>query len=188
MKKKVIGIDIDGTLTDPGYFIPFLNKKFNKDIDFKTVKIYDYAELYQVKNDDLRQYFRTDGKDVMFGQDLLENVKDVVLELDSEHKVYIITARKEEFYDNTKNWLNSVGLNNLELFCLGSPEKAELAKKLGCNYFIEDHPTASIEIAKNNIDVLLMDAPYNSMTEHQNIKRIFNWFEIEKFFKEKGVL
>ena len=144
--------------------------------------------MYGVTNEQIRSYFRTDGKDVMFGQSLLENVKKVVLNLEMEHKVYIITARKEEFYDKTKNWLRNVGLGSLELFCLGSPEKAELAKKLDCEYFIEDHPTASIEIAKNNVNVLLMNAPYNKDTTHQNINRLFNWFEVEKFFKEKGIL
>ena len=46
MKRLNICIDIDGTMTDPYYFMPYFNKYFNKDLsqDYCTTHIID--ELY----------------------------------------------------------------------------------------------------------------------------------------------
>lgn len=187
-KRMTIGIDIDGTLTHSGYFIPFLNKHFNKNIDMKTIKIYDFAELYEVTNEDLYNYFVTEGKDVMFEVPLLSDAQRIVKKLSENHDIYIISARREEAYDRTYKWLQDVGLGGIKLYCLGSPKKAELAKELKCDYFFEDHPTASINIAEEGIKVLLMDAPYNQETNHENMTRVFSWNEIEKVLEDNKLL
>lgn len=189
MNKKTIGIDIDGTITHTWYFIPHLNKKFNKNVDWENNTIYDFAELYEVTHDELKNYFQTDeGKSVMFGQELLPNVLDTINKLDDLYKVYIITARSEEFCSGTKKWLESVGLGHIELYCLGSPDKSKLAKELGCDYFIEDHPTASKDIADKDIKVILVNASYNKETNHKNITRVNDWLEIENYFRKEEML
>ncbi len=186
--KLGIGIDIDGTLTDPGYFIPHLNEYFKKDIRTNEPHIYDYAQLYNTTPDEIRHYFTQVKPDVMFESNLLDHARETVLELSEKNRVYIITARKNELYDKTRRWLDKKGLGSIELLCLGTPDKSRVARELKVEYFLEDHPTASIEIADSGIQVYLMDAPYNKDTAHRNIERIFSWMQARDHLIKKGAL
>lgn len=187
-KKTTIGIDIDGTLTHPGYFIPHLNKYFNVNIGYEELRVYDFRELYHTTEEELRDFFVSDGKGILFSVELLEGAKQTVLDLAKKHEVHIITARGKEIHERTRLWLDKVGLASIELHSLGTPDKKTLAEKLGCRYFLEDHPTASAEIAEAGISVLLMDAPYNRDTHHQNMQRVHSWMDIRKALMNKGVL
>lgn len=187
-KKLTFGIDIDGTLTDPNYFIQHLNKHFKVNIDFNEMRVYNYRELYNVTEEEMRAFFTGEGKDTMFSAQLQESAKETVLELAESHNVHIITARNLEIHDRTRIWLDSVGLRSIELHSLGTPDKRQVAKELGCDFFFEDHPTASVQIADSGINVLLMDAPYNRDSIHENIVRVFDWKDIRTELKAKGVL
>ncbi len=186
-KRLNIGIDIDGTLTHPGYFIPHLNRHFDRDINFADVRIYDFGELYNVSREQLHDLF-VKNQGIMFEAELLEGAKNTVLELAERHNVHIITACDREIHLRTRNWLDRVGLSKIELHSLGSPNKAQFAKELQCDLFFEDHPTASKEIAEHGIGVLLMDAPYNRDTIHHNIHRVYNWQDIRAELVDRGAL
>lgn len=188
MNKFGIGIDIDGTLTDPSYFIPHLNKYFKKEINVQEPHIYDYAELYNTTPEEIRHYFTHINPTLMFESHLLDYAKETVLDLSQKNNVYIITARKSELYDKTRAWLDKRGLGSIELLCLGTPDKSPVAKELSVKYFLEDHPTASIEIANADIDVVLMDAPYNKETAHQKIERVYNWMQAREWLLRNGAL
>lgn len=188
MKKTGIGIDIDGTLTDPSYFIPYLNEYFKKEIRTDMPHVYDYAELYGTTAEEIHYYLAHVNSNLMFESHLLNNAKETVLELAERNDVYIITARQKELYDRTRRWLDMRGLGKIELLCLGTPDKSPVAKELGVQYFLEDHPTASVTIADSGINVYLMDAPYNQDTMHKNIERIYNWTEAREHLMRKGAL
>lgn len=187
-RKLNIGIDIDGTLTHPGYFIPHLNKYFNRNVGYEELRIYDFRELYQTTDEELREFFVGKGKGILFSVELLADAQRTVLELAAKHNVHIITARRPDIHDKTREWLDRVGLSKIELYSLGTPNKRALAEELACDYFFEDHPTASEEIAEAGISVLLMDAPYNRETAHKNMLRVHNWQDIRKEMIIKGVL
>ncbi|MDO5062219.1 MAG: hypothetical protein Q4D77_03525 [Peptostreptococcaceae bacterium] len=187
-KRLNIGIDIDGTLTHPGYFIPHLNKLFNKNIVYEDIRVYDFRELYQTTDEVLTNFFIDEEKGILFQVELLKDAKRTVLELAEKHNVHIITARRKEIHDRTRAWLDKVGLDKIELHSLGTPNKRTLAEELGCHYFFEDHPTASAEIADAGISVLLMDAPYNRHTTHDNLRRVHSWADIRSELTSKGVL
>ena len=46
MKKYNIGIDIDGTLTFSGYFLPYLNEYFGRDIGYEELNKYDFRDIF----------------------------------------------------------------------------------------------------------------------------------------------
>ena len=124
----------------------------------------------------------------MFESDLLDYAKDTVLDLAEKNNVYIITARDMGLYDKTRKWLDRKGLGSIELLCLGTPDKSPVAKELGVRYFLEDHPTASVQIADSGIKVCLMDAPYNKDTVHKNIERVYNWSQARDSLIRNGAL
>lgn len=188
MKKYNIGIDIDGTLTYSGYFLPYLNEYFGKDVGYEDLRKYDFTEIYEVTDEEVTTFFRGEGRNLIFKVDILEGARETVQELAKKHNVWIITARRPETYEKTKLWLIENGLGDIELITLGTPNKLEKARELGCEIFIEDHPEASIEIAEAGIKLYLVDAPYNKESNHENIVRVRNWEEIRTIFKEEGIL
>ena len=162
MKKYNIGIDIDGTLTFSGYFLPYLNEYFGRDIGYEELNKYDFRDIYNVTDEEIMSFFRGEGKNLIFNADLLDGARDTVNELSQKHNVWIITARK--------------------------PDKLQKATELGCEIFIEDHPDASIDIAAAGIKLYLVDAPYNKISEHENITRVHDWEEIRTIFRAEGIL
>ena len=44
--KKRFGIDIDGTVTCPKTFIPYLNKSFNLKLTLEDINEYDLLPIY----------------------------------------------------------------------------------------------------------------------------------------------
>ena len=188
MKKHNIGIDIDGTLTYAGYFLPYLNEYFGKEIQYEELIKYDFKDIYGVSEEKIMEFFLGEGRNLIFNVDILEDAKNTVLELSEKHNVWIITARIPETYRKTKLWLERNGLGHVELITLGTPDKLGKAKELGCDIFIEDHPDASIDIAEAGIKLYLVDAPYNRTSNHENIVRVRDWNEMRNIFKEEGVL
>ncbi|MGL5256610.1 MAG: 5' nucleotidase, NT5C type [Proteocatella sp.] len=188
MKKYNIGIDIDGTLTYSGYFLPYLNEYFGKDVGYEDLIKYDFRDIYDVTDEEINTFFHSEGRNLIFKVDILDGARETVLELAEKHNVWIITARKPETHDRTKLWLEENGLGNIELITLGTPDKLGKARELGCEIFIEDHPEASVDIAEAGIKLYLVDAPYNQDSNHENIVRVKDWDEIRTIFKEEGIL
>lgn len=188
MEKLNICVDIDGTLTFSGYFMPYLNEYFGVDVTFEEIRDYDFRDIYGVTEEDLHHFFTTEGKNLFFDVELLECAKETMLELNEKHNVWIITARREETHNQTQKWLELNSLGNIKLITLGTPHKLEKALELNCDIFIEDHPEASVDIAKSGIKLYLMDAPYNKATEHENIIRVESWREIRKHLKKDGII
>ena len=81
MKKYNIGIDIDGTLTFSGYFLPYLNEYFGRDIGYEELNKYDFRDIYNVTDEEIMSFFRGEGKNLIFNADLLDGARDTVNEL-----------------------------------------------------------------------------------------------------------
>jgi len=188
MKKYNIGIDIDGTLTFAGYFLPYLNEYFGRNVGYEELNKYDFRDIYNVSDEEMMNFFRGEGKNLIFNVDLLDGARETVMELSKKHNVWIITARNPDMHQRTRSWLDDNGLEKIELITLGTPHKLEKATELGCQIFIEDHPDASVDIAAAGIRLYLVDAPYNQVSVHENITRVHDWEEIRSIFKLEGIL
>lgn len=188
MEKKNICVDIDGTLTFSGHFMPYLNEHFGMDVTFEEIRDYDFKDIFGVSEDDLIHFFKANGRKIFLDVELLESAKETMLELNEKHNVWIITARNLDTHKDTKKWLDLNGLGDIELITLGTPHKLEKALELKCDIFLEDHPEASLDIAKSGIKLFLMDAPYNKETDHENIIRVDSWKEIRTYLKKDGIL
>ena len=102
MKKYNIGIDIDGTLTFSGYFLPYLNEYFGRDVGYEELNKYDFRDIYNVTDEEIMSFFRGEGKNLIFNADLLDGARDTVNELSQKHNVWIITARKPDMHEKTR--------------------------------------------------------------------------------------
>ncbi len=179
MKRLNICIDIDGTMTDPYYFMPYFNKYFNKNLSIKDCTTHRIDELYGLDVDGINIFYEKIGEDMHKNATILPNVKKVFDELSKCHNLHIVTARRKSMEEITEQWLKKHEIAKVSLHSLGSYYKVDKAKELKCDIFIEDNPQNSSELAQAGIKVLLMDTNYNKTLSHKNITRVQNWNDIK---------
>lgn len=178
-----ICIDIDGTMTEPYYFMPYFNKYFGRDLRDEDCTQVRLDKLYEVSREEMMAFYEKEGERMHKNAPMLPMVRDVFEELGQSHRLYIVTARLKEMEYVTLEWLEHHQMPGVEVHSLGSHYKVERAKDLHCDIFIEDNPFISMELAESGIQVLLMDTNYNKETEHPNITRVQNWEDIRRYIK-----
>lgn len=179
MKRLNICIDIDGTMTEPYYFMPYFNKYFNKDLTKDDCTTHRIDELYGLRRDEMDIFYEKEGENMHRNATILPKVKEIFEELINDHNLHIVTARSERMANITMEWLENHNIPDVPLHSLGTYYKVEKAKELNCDIFIEDNPQNSIEIAESGIKVLLMDTNYNKKLFHKNIIRVQNWNDVK---------
>lgn len=185
MSNLNICIDIDGTITSPYHFIPYLNVMCEKNITEEECTTLDWKELYNQDMEVILDKLHNEYIYVYKEAELVENAKEIIDELKINNNLYFVTARSENLTDITKEWLNEKGIYNIDVHLLGSDYKIEKAKELNCNLFLEDNPHNAIQIANAGIDVILIDANYNKDINHEKITRVKNWNEIKELINNR---
>lgn len=181
MSKLNICIDIDGTITNPYHFIPYLNNMYNKDLKEEQCTTHKMEELYGVELEDLLKLFHTEYIHAYSEAIVVEHAKDVINELYSNHNLCFVTARSQNLREITIDWLKQNGLGEVGVHLLGSDYKLDKAKELNCNIFIEDNPDNAYQLADGGLKVILIDNNYNRNIDHENIIRVKNWNDIKEF-------
>ncbi|MDY2738190.1 5' nucleotidase, NT5C type [Intestinibacter sp.] len=179
MKNLNICIDIDGTVTSPYHYMPYLNSIYNRNLteeDFTTVF---WAELYGDTLEGMLDKLHSNYLNSYSEAKVVEGAKEVIDELYKENNLSFVTARSADLEEITRNWLKKQQLSHVPLYLLGTDKKLDKAKELKCDIFIEDHPKNALHLAEGGIKVILIDCNYNKNVEHENIIRVSCWKEIK---------
>lgn len=184
MSRLNICVDIDGTITSPYHFIPYLNEIYNKNIKDEDCNVYNWEFLYDTTMDDIFYKLHKDYIHSYEDADIVDGARSIIEKLTNNHNIYFVTARDNELHNITLKWLENKGLSHIEVYSLGTHYKIEKAKELNCDIFIEDSPYNALELADAGMKVLLIDTYYNKDTKHKDIIRVNNWFEIERFIEQ----
>lgn len=171
-----IGIDIDGVIIDT---INFVSKTLSEyySCDIKP----DELVHGHVKLSGLDGFFEKNGEYLFCTLDPIENSVGVINELGRVHEIFFISARYQIHYDMTIRWLNQHGFIAKRILFTEGKSKIDICRELGIELFIEDSAVNALEIAQNNILVLLYDAEYNRYVEHEGIVRCGSWSDISCF-------
>lgn len=177
---RSICIDIDGTMTNPYFFLPYLNKITGKNISDKDYTSINWNKIFGSEFSDIYDSFDDKFTYVYEEAYLMDGVKEVIDELIlSGDEVHYVTARSRDIDSVTKSWIDSQGLDGSKVVSLsGNLGKVETAKKLRCDIFIEDDPENAINLSKEGFKVILFDTNYNKEIDGENITRVGNWKEI----------
>ena len=185
MKNFNICIDIDGTITNPYFWLNITNKYFNKNITIDKVTEY---EIHKVMGITRKEYddFYNKNKFKMHNEEvkLRENAREIIGELIKINNIYFVTARDKDLKILTYSYLKKNKIPYDDVFVLGTHYKVDMAKKLKCDIFIEDSYTNALQLSENGFKVLLIDTNYNRKPLNKNIIRVFNWNEIYEIVKE----
>lgn len=176
--KLNICVDIDGTITEPYYWLDMANSHFGTDIKPYQVTTYDIHEVLEVSREAYNEFYNLYAEKLHSGAEVRENAEIVLWKLNQQHNVFYVTAREQWIRNTTENWFRTNELPLAELHMLGSHYKVERAKQLECDIFIEDRYENAIQLALEGFKVLLVDCSYNRLPLIPGITRVKDWIDI----------
>lgn len=178
MKALNICIDIDGTITDPYFWLDSANKYFNKNITSEEITQYEVHKVLKVSREDYTKFYNKNKFTLHNREDINKDAVDIIQELIKSNNIYFVTAREKSLEILTREYLNRNKVPYDGIYVLGTYHKVDTAKNLNCDLFIEDSFENAVELSKNGFKVLLVDTNYNRFPLKENIKRVFNWSQI----------
>jgi len=187
MKKLNICIDIDGTITDPYYWLSYANNYFNSNISENQVTSYDISKVLNIKQNDYLEFYEKFKFEIHTNQKLRPDVKDILDELYKFNNLYFVTAREKSLELVTFLYLLNHEIPFDEIYILGTHNKVPKAKDLNCDIFIEDSYDNAIELSNSGFKVILIDTNYNRLPLNHNIIRAHNWMEISQILTEISI-
>lgn len=187
MKNLNICIDIDGTITDPYYWLKPCNEYFNTNITEAQVTEYYIHKVLGIEEAKYEEFYEKNKVEIHTNQKLRPDAKLVISELSLYHNIYFVTARDKSLTMLTHSYLTKSGIPYDNLFVLGSHYKVEKARELNCSVFIEDNYDNAIQLSNAGFKVLLIDTTYNRKPINSNIIRVYNWNQIYKILEKTSL-
>ncbi len=194
-EKLKIGIDLDEVLvhTAPA-IIDFVNKKEGTTFKVEDAKEFELWKLFSCSQEEgIKKVYDFFSSDFFLDLMPLENSVESINFLYDVFDLIVITSRDDKIKIQTLDFIDKYFNNQFkEIFFTNQfsgegvvKTKAQICKELGIGILIEDRRKYAIECAEKGIKVFLMDKPWNSNCEHENIIRVKNWNEImEKLNQE----
>ncbi|MBN2794626.1 MAG: hypothetical protein JXR88_04415 [Clostridia bacterium] len=184
-----IGIDIDGTITTPFYWLDFYNLHLNKNVKPKDITTYDHHIPFGITLQEFKR-FRDENLFEIHNLAVPRNACEFYMRMlfFDNHELSLITAREKELETLTNKWLMKYNLYFHQVYHLGHTEKAHLALHLNLDVFIEDRLETAIALIQYQIPVILFTTPYNQGYKHPLLFRVNSWqevYQIIKTFKSK---
>lgn len=176
--KLNICIDIDGTVTEPYYWLKDANQYFKKNLKEEDVKKYDIHEILGVRREAYEEFYEKNGEIIHRNSGVREEAINVVNKIYKNNKVHFVTARESRMTKVTYEWLDNKGFSYDGVHLLGSHHKIHKATELDCDIFIEDRYENAVELSKNGFNVLLIDCSYNRYENIKNVTRVYSWDDI----------
>lgn len=187
MKNLNICIDIDGTITDPYYWLSYANNYFNSNISESQVTSYDIAKVLNIKQSEYLDFYEKFKIKIHSKQKLRDEVKEVLDILHKLNNLYFVTARDKSLELVTFLYLLNNEIPFDEVFILGTHNKIPKAIELNCDIFIEDSYDNAIALSNNGFKVILLDTNYNRFPLNNNIVRAYSWKEILQIITEISI-
>jgi uncharacterized HAD superfamily protein len=201
MSKQIIGVDIDDVLgaQNEGMRL-FVNEHYGLSHTAEEYQAegpyWGYWEMVWGVDDEegerrWRAYMDNGGLKKLM---VVPHAVEVIQKLKHNYTLVILTARQEEFRTATHDWLDRhfpqafQGVEFIPAFHTEKPvTKAEVAKRLGVAYLIDDNLEHCTLAAQAGIECLLFgDFGWNkAKTLPPNITRVTDWPAIEKYFDGK---
>ncbi len=180
--ERIIGIDIDGVITDENHknqniWHNALCTYLGRDIERKKDD-YNFTEAYNLNLEIIQDFVENNVHKIYKNVKPRKYVKTIFNKLlDWNFKIYLITARHEEYRKLTEKWLEKYNIPYHKLF--HADDKATIASKLGINIFIEDNKQNTVDLLKKNIIVLLFNKYHNrDLNKQKHLYRVQSWMEI----------
>ncbi|GAB1611609.1 hypothetical protein AXY37_04875 [Mammaliicoccus lentus] len=184
-RKPRLGIDIDGTVTCPKTFVPYLQKDFNEKLRYEDITEYNLANVLKCEEEEMLNWFKNNESYIYQNSPVAEGAKDILNQLKHEYELYYISARHHYLEDITKTWFDTHNIPFDQIILTGSHDKLKVTKEQRIDVFFEDKLDNALDInEKLNIPVFLFDTPYNQKSLNKGIYRINNWHDVSSILSK----
>lgn len=180
MRKLNLCIDIDGTVTEPYYWLDKVNEHFNVSVKESDCIYYDIHKIVGIKEEEYMDFHDEFSETLHRESDVRLGAVQVVNRLYRKHNIHFVTARNKDMYDVSIEWLDRYKFPMDSIHLLGSHNKVKKAQELDCDIFIEDRYENAIQLSEEGFDVILIDCNYNKGITPENVYRVKNWYQIER--------
>ena len=187
----IIGIDMDDTICSTNERIIVEADKYDKEVlggtGIKDINAYEFTEMMGWPKDMKGQFFADRLEHIMGTAKIKDSAKEVINKLHEEGcKIIIISFRKDKYikdpYALTKNWLDDHGVHYDKIY-VNTGSKVDECIDNDVDLFIDDKESHCEDVNREGIDVLLFTNAYNH--DEKRFDRVDNWYEVEKYIKEK---
>ena len=192
MKKPVIAVDIDDTLASHAEaFVEWSNQKYDT-----RLQVDDYtdhwSEMWQIDREETeRRALEFHDEKIHGDLPIKDDSYDVLKRLSNRFSFVIVTARRQIIVEDTKKWIKQYYedvFDNIEFVPIWDQDrtltKTAICQKLTASYLIDDVPKHCNSAAEAGMKALLFGDYYWTRTAetHENVTRVKNWLEVEKYF------
>jgi uncharacterized protein len=174
-----ICIDLDGTVTEPYYWLRWANDYFQRDILPKDVTIYQIHTLLEIEEAEYLRFYDLYGEWMHLASGMREGADAVIRDLHKNHRIHFVTARAEKMRDVSLAWLRSYQIPLHSIHYLGGPDKVNKARDLACDLFIEDSYANAVQLAAAGFLVVLINCSYNQGPLPGRVIRVQGWMQID---------
>ena len=202
MKRKLIAVDLDDVLADSAaQFVQYSNKKWGTNLTVDDFSEH-WATMWGIDLDEtLRRREQIYAEKVQVNLGAYNGAHEVLKRLAQNFDLVIVTSRPTVLQKDTMQWLETYykGIFTDVIFAGiwdgdDHPDqavlrtKAHIIKRLGANYFIDDHPKHCFAVAAEGIPSLLYgDYAWNRSVElPEHVERVADWGAVEEYFNGLG--
>ncbi len=187
MQRLNLCIDMDGTITEPYYWLTRANEYFKTSIQPADVNGYEIHKILEVTQEDFNHFYDLFGKVLHKEAEIRFGAREVIAKSYQDyHKINFVTAREEKMRDVSLEWLSRHQMPMDSIHLLGCPNKVGKATELESDIFIEDSYDNAIQLAESGFDVLLLDCNYNKGGIPSNVMRVNSWFQIANIIETRA--
>ncbi|MFY0544643.1 5' nucleotidase, NT5C type [Brevibacillus sp. H7] len=179
-KSLRIGIDIDGTVTDPSSIVPLMNESFGKNLRYEQCTDYNLATIYDITEEEFLLWLDRHGER-LYDVAPVHGTADVVLrQWHQSHRLIYISAREARHMDVTVKWFERYQIPFHDIDLIGSHDKLSAAQKWQVDLFLEDRLENALQLSEElHIPVFLFDTPYNQGMLPALVQRVTSWEEVQ---------
>ena len=170
-----IGVDLDDTICRTTEIVHDRVEQYANVMHLNSLDIMNDEILREA-------FYNIYLEDIYYNAEIKRDVCNVLKRLRSKgNEIYVITARKDEYLDVTKDWLrrNEIEVDGVVTSAYGDL-KARACKKYGIDLLIEDNPYNYKIVTSQGINCILFDD-----REKYDLRKdyITSWREIEKYIE-----
>ncbi|TJX13588.1 hypothetical protein E9840_08885 [Tissierella creatinini] len=171
-------IDIDGTITEPYYWLKLANQYFGTNVSPSGITCYEIHKVLNIQIEEYLNFYNQLGERLHLEAEVRQDAGIILKRLEEQHNLHYVTARESKMTHVTKEWIKMHDLPKVGLHILGSHYKVKKAEELECDIFIEDRYENALELALAGFKVLLIDCNYNRSPLIYGITRVYSWIDI----------
>ena len=187
----VLGLDMDDTICSTNELIIEVADKYDREVlggtGVKDANAYEFTEMMGWEQDMKGKFFSDRLEYIMDNAPIKEGAREVINSLhDKGWEIIIISFRKDKYLTNpfelTKNWLDRNGIKYDKIF-VNTGTKEDECLENNVTLFVDDKETHCEDVHNVGVDVLLFTNAYNH--DESRFDRVDNWYQVEKYIKEK---